>query len=141
MNIIKYPSSEVVDEGIRNQEPLLMLVSFDGETVLLSQLDDAVEHNLLLDKANKAGLVQADSRDIDKFFRAVVDESGADWTFVCPSDYRNIGDKTRRIAAFYKDGFAALTEALREIGLPTEIDIPKRYRRHPQMLDEDSPVL
>ena len=35
-----------------------------------------------------------------------------DWTFVCPAGYKGISDKGRRIAAFYRDGFAAISGAL-----------------------------
>ena len=74
--------------------------------------------------------VGIDSREIDKYFRIVLDNEGADWTFVCPPDYKNIEDKQRRITAFYKDGFAAISEVLSGLGLMVGINIPKRYRRH-----------
>ena len=84
----------------------------------------AVEHHILLAKAGFS------DRDIDKYFRLVVDDEGADWTFVCPSDYKGISDRTRRIERFYKDGLNIIGDVLRELGLPDEINIPKRYRRH-----------
>lgn len=34
--------------------------------------------------------------DIDKYFRIVFDNTAADWTFVCPQDYRDITDKQKR---------------------------------------------
>ena len=58
------------------------------------------------------------------------DDTAADWTFVCPSNYRGIPDKQRRIAEFYKDGFWCISQALAEIGYFVELRIPKRYRRH-----------
>lgn len=70
------------------------------------------------------------STDIDKYFRIVLDEDGADWTFVCPPDYKGISDKQRRITAFYKDGFAVISDTLSELGFMVGINIPKRYRRH-----------
>ena len=97
MNFIKYPSAADVDAAIAAHEPLLMLVSFDGEEAIISHLDEAVEHHILLYKAGR------DSRDIDKYFRVVLDDEGADWTFICPPDYKGIPDKVRRISAFYKD--------------------------------------
>lgn len=124
MNIIKYPSKEAVDNAMTRHEPLLMLISFDGDEAIISHIDEAVEHHILLLKADKK------STDIDKYFRIVLDDEGADWTFVCPPDYRGIPDKGRRIAAFYKDGFAVISNALEEIGYLVGINIPKRYQRH-----------
>ncbi|MDO4863509.1 MAG: hypothetical protein Q4A05_05000 [Ruminococcus sp.] len=128
MEIIKYPSEQAVTAAMQSDEPLLALISFDGSTALVSQLDEAVEHHILL---MKAGFKDT---DIDKFFRIVLDRSGADWTFVCPPDYKDIPFKDKRIEAFYKDGFAVISEFLRSIGYLVGIDIPKRYRRHPNIL-------
>ena len=138
MNIIYFPSIDDVTTTQQAHDPLLLLVSFDEESAIVAPLDEAVEHNILLDKAGKAGLIQGDSRDIDKYFRAVVDEDGADWTFVCPSTYRNISDKVRQISAFYRDGFSALSHALQQLGLLVGIDIPRRYRRHLNMLGDEN---
>ena len=80
MNLIKYPSDEAVNKAMAADEPLLILISFDGKTAIMSQVDEAVEHHILLmDVGYK-------DTDIDKFFRIVLDRSGADWTFVCPPD-------------------------------------------------------
>ena len=107
-----FPGREAVEAARGEGEPLPLLVSVDGETAVIAPADEAVEHHILLDRAGKAGLIEGDSRDIDRYFRAVVDEEGADWTFVCPAGYKGISDKGRRIAAFYRDGFAAIPEAL-----------------------------
>ena len=124
MKIIKYPSEKEVQTAIDQKEPLLVLISFDGETVIMSHIDQAVEHHILLMKTGFS------DKDIDKFFRIVLDDEGADWTFVCPPDYKNISDRTRRIRQFYKDGFAVISDVLQEIGFMVGINIPKRYRRH-----------
>lgn len=71
-----------------------------------------------------------DYRDIDKYFRLVLDDTEADWTFVCPPDYRSIPDKRRRITQFYLDGFAAISQALQSLGLLVGIHIPRRSCRH-----------
>ena len=112
MKMLFFPGREAVEAARRDGEPLLLLVSVDGETAVIAPADEAVEHHILLDRAGKAGLIEGDSRDIDRYFRAVVDEEGADWTFVCPAGYKGISDKERRIAAFYRAGFAAISEAL-----------------------------
>lgn len=130
MQIIKYPTEQAVSDAITHREPMLVLISFDGETVIMSHIDEAVEHHILL---LKAGFKDT---DIDKYFRIVLDEDGADWTFVCPTDYKHITDKTRRIGEFYKDGFNIISSALLELGTPVGINIPKRYRRHFDMLGE-----
>jgi len=130
MNIIKYPSDEAVRSAMAADEPLLVLISFDGKTAIMSQIDEAMEHHILL---MKAGFKDT---DIDKFFRIVLDKSGADWTFVCPPDYKGIQFKDKRIEAFYKDGFAVISDFLHSIGYLVGIDIPKRYRRHLDVLSE-----
>lgn len=131
MTITKYPTPADVDKAISDGEPLLLLISFDGEQVIMSHIDEAMEHHILLEK------VGIDSRDIDKYFRIVLDDEGADWTFICPPDYKGIEDKQRRITAFYKDGFAAISDVLAQLGFVVGIDIPKRYRRHfDYMMDE-----
>ena len=130
MNIIKYPSDEAVRAAMAADEPLLVLISFDGKTAIMSQIDEAMEHHILL---MKAGFKDT---DIDKFFRIVLVKSGADWTFVCPPDYKGIQFKDKRIEAFYKDGFAVISDFLHSIGYLVGIDIPKRYRRHLDVLSE-----
>lgn len=130
MNIIKYPSESDVNRAIKDNEPLLVLISFDGKTVIISQIDEAVEHHILL---MKTGFKDT---DIDKFFRIVLDKDGADWTFVCPPNYKNISDKQRRIGQFYKDGFSIISDVLHDLGYMVGINIPRRYRRHLNMLVE-----
>ena len=124
MNITKYSDTLSVDEAIQNNEPLLAVISFDGERAIVSHIDEAVEHHILLSKA------ELPSSDIDKYFRIIFDKSGAEWTFICPPDYKGISDKTRRIAEFYKDGFAVISAFLSDMGMYVDIKIPKRYRRH-----------
>ena len=103
---------------------MMAVISFDGKTAFICQVDEGFEHYILLQKVGISGA------NIDKYFRIVFDKEGADWTFVCPADYKNITDKTRRVAAFYKDGFAVISQFLAEIGYLCDITIPKRYRRH-----------
>lgn len=47
----KYPSDEAVNKAIAEDEPLLALISFDGKTAIISQIDEAMEHHILLMKA------------------------------------------------------------------------------------------
>lgn len=131
MELIKYPTEKSVDDAIADDELMLAVISFDGKTAVLSQIDEAVEHHILLMKAGFS------DTDIDKFFRIVFDRDGADWTFVCPPNYGNIIFKERRISKFYNDGIRVITEFLKEIGYNTEIEIPKRYRRHLDMLSDN----
>lgn len=58
----------------------------------------------------------------------IFDNEGADWTFVCPPDYKNITNKEKRITEFFNDGVDAITEFLKQIGYDVPINIPKRYR-------------
>lgn len=50
-NIIKFPTSEDVDRAIADKEPLLVLISFDGKTVIMCHIDKAMKHHILLLKA------------------------------------------------------------------------------------------
>ena len=135
MNLIKYPSDEAVSKAMAADEPLLILISFDGKTAIMSQIDEAVEHHILLMD------VGFKDTDIDKFFRIILDRSGADWTFVCPPDYKNIPFKDKRIEAFYKDGFSIISDFLHSIGYLVGINIPKRYSRHLNTLGDNSDIL
>ena len=60
MKIIKNPSAAAVDKAIAEKEPLLILISFDSSIAVMSQIDEAVEHHILLEKTG------SDSRAIDK---------------------------------------------------------------------------
>lgn len=135
MNIIKYPSTEDVNKAIAEDEPLLAVMSFDGKTAIMSQIDEAMEHHILLMKSGYK------DNDIDKFFRIVLDQSGADWTFICPPNYKNIPFKDKRIEAFYKDGFAVISDFLHSIGYIVGINIPKRYRRHLDAMNDNNNII
>ena len=135
MNYLYYPDADAVRQAMQADEPLLAAIRFDGTTVAIASVDDAVEHHVLLEK------VGLRSTDIDKFFRIVFDRSGADWTFVCPPDYKSIPFKERRIEAFYKDGFAEIAAFLHSVGYIVGINIPKRYRRHLEMITDESAPL
>ena len=50
MEIIKFPNEIEFQTAIDNDEPLLVLVSFDGERIIACQIDEAVEHHILLKK-------------------------------------------------------------------------------------------
>lgn len=132
MQLIQYPDAETVAAAMQADEPMLAAIGFDGQTAVIASVDDAVEHHILLEKAGFR------STDTDRYFRIVFDRSGADWTFVCPPDYKGIPFKDRRIEAFYKDGFAEIAAFLHSIGYLVGIDIPKRYRRHLTMLGDES---
>ena len=123
MEFIYYPSKEAVEAVYGTDEILMMLVAFDGSKAVLGLNDEAYEHHIML---AQVGIRET---EIDKYFRIVFDNTAADWTFVCPSGYKGITDKQKRIAEFYKDGFRLISEALAEIGYFIELRIPKRYRR------------
>ena len=116
--------SQNVDEAIKNNEPLLAVISFDGSAAWIGHIDDNLEHHILL---TKLGLPPT---DIDKYFRIVFDRDGADWTFACPNNYMNITDKTKRTTMFYKNGFTVISKFLSQMDYIVGINIPKRYRRH-----------
>ena len=130
MNITYYPDKENVTAAMEQDEPLLVLISFDGEQVITSQIDEAVEHHILLRK------VDLPDTDIDKYFRLVLDRSGADWTFVCPPDYSKVTRKDKRIEQFFNDGMTIIPKALKSLGYDVPVEIPKRYRRHSDMMGD-----
>ncbi|MBR1823835.1 MAG: hypothetical protein IJ779_06345 [Ruminococcus sp.] len=132
MNIIKYPTDEAVDGAMKADEPILAAVSFDGSTAVMCPVDEAGEHHIML---METGFKDT---DIDRFFRIVLDKSGADWTFVCPPDYKNIPFKDKRIMVYHKDGFSIIADFLHEIGYIVGINIPKRYRRHLDVMTNDT---
>lgn len=130
MEIRKFPDNNSVNRAVSADEPLPAVISFDGKFAIVSHIDEAVEHHILL---SKAGL--SDS-GIDRYFRIVFDKSGADWTFVCPPDYKN-----KRIEAFYKDGVSVISEFLHSMGYLVGINIPKRYRRHLNILGDEKALI
>lgn len=124
MKLIYYPSKEEVEQYYGTDETLMMLVAFDGGSAVIAPSVETFEHHTLL---AQVGIRET---EIDQYFRIVFDNTAADWTFVCPSNYHGISDKQKRIAEFYKDGFRLISEALAQIGYLVELRIPKRYRRH-----------
>ena len=68
----KYPDDKTADEYISKKEPLIIAISFDEETALMSRLDDSYEHHILLQHFNE------DPRHIDRYWRIVVDTETAD---------------------------------------------------------------
>lgn len=130
MNITRINDYETVENAIDKDEPLIAVIDFKGENAFVSHVDDSVEHHILLAKADIS------PNNIDKYFRIIFDKEGASWTFICPPDYKGIADKTRRIQAFYKDGFTVISEFLAEFGYLVEITIPQRYRRHIDAMKE-----
>ena len=125
MEIIKYYGTDSDRKEFINHdnEPLMAVINHDGTHAVVSLLDEGCEHHILL--ANALG-----QYNIDSYFRIIFDLEGADWTFVCPPDYKGITNKEKRIEQFFKDGVDAITEFLKEVGYNVPINIPKRYRRH-----------
>lgn len=130
MQIKYYPDKQTVENAMQVNDPLLMLVKHDKSEIIIANIDDVFEHIILL------RLMEYPESDIDKYFRVVINHEGADWTFVCPSAYNTIIDKQKRIEQYYNEGITTITEAIISIGYDCEINIPKRYRRHFNMIGE-----
>jgi len=124
MDLIFYPDKQTIDKAIDADDPLCILVAYTGERAIAANIDDVSEHYILLKKAGFSAL------EIDNYFRIVVNKAGASWTFVCPGNYKNIPDRTRRITTFYEDGIDEISTALKLLRYDVPIDIPTRYRRH-----------
>lgn len=130
MEITWYPDKQQVDAAMRHDDPLLMLISFDGDRMIISNIDDSLEHHILL---KQAGFNEG---EIDNYFRIVVNRSGASWTYVCPRTYLNIPNRDMRLKKYFENGIDEISRALRRIGYDVPIDIPERYRRHFDALSE-----
>lgn len=123
--VIRYiPHKDAVDLAMLNDDPLLMLIGFDREELIISNIDYSMEHHILLKQAGH------EVSEIDSFFRLVVNRSGADWTFVCPESYKRIVNRHNRIKTFYNDGVDIISRTLSSVGYNVPINIPQRYRRH-----------
>jgi len=135
MQIIKYTDNDGrttggdIDAAVKKGDPMLAVISFDGSRAIVGQVDDCMEHHILL---AKSGLP---SSDIDKYFRIAFDRDGANWTFACPPDYKGIPDKAARVTRFYTDGFTAISAFMAEMGLLVGLKIPKRYKRHLELME------
>lgn len=105
-----------------------MLVAHEGDKAIAGHIDEVMEHHILLKKA------RLPERDLDRYFRVIVNASGASWTIVCPGDYQNIRDRTRHLTKYYEEGIVIIAQATSQLGYDVPIDIPARYRRHFEVL-------
>jgi hypothetical protein len=129
--IIKYmPDEKSVNDTRMVDDPVLMLISHNGNLVIIGSIDLYGEHLILLRNAGW------DERTLDEFFRVIATSSGADWTFVAPVGYKNISNRDKRIETFYNDGITVITEVLKALQFNPEINIPKRYQRHLEIFKE-----
>ena len=55
---------------------------------------------------------------------------------MCPHDYSKVTRKDKRIEQFFKDGMTIIPKALKEFGYDVPVEIPKRYRRHFDMMGD-----
>lgn len=123
MNIKFMPNEKSIIEARMSEDPLLILISHNGNTVIMGNIDIYGEHILLLKNAGW------DERSLDEFFRVIASNDGTDWTFVVPQKYKNIQDRENRIEAFYNDGVSIITKVLSELQLNTSINMPDSYKR------------
>ena len=122
---VKYmPDEKSINEARMADDPILILISHDGNLVIMGNIDHYGEHLLLLKNAGW------DEKCLEEFFRVIATSSGADWTFVAPQGYKNITDRTKRIETFYNDGIEIITKVLQKLNFTPEINIPRRYQRH-----------
>jgi hypothetical protein len=130
MKFIYYPSKRRISIAQAHDDPLVVLIGHDGDKSIVGPIDDVMEHHILL---KKAGFQE---RDIYRYFRVIVNASGASWTFVCPSTYLDIRDRSRRLTKYFENGIVEIAKALKLLGYDVPIDIPARYRRHFNELKE-----
>ncbi len=130
MKIEYFPDESAVKQAICDDDPLLVLVAHDESRLIVSNIDDAGEHVILL---RRIGYYEM---ELDNYFRIVLNSDGADWTFVCPSNYKGINNKEYRISEFYKNGIKTISKSIKLLGYDVEINIPRRYRRHIDIISE-----
>lgn len=121
MTIRYYPSRSAVDAAIEKDQGCLALISFDGKSAYIGPASEYYEHHILL---SYAGLP---ATKVDSMFRIFFDSESADWTFVCPPDYKGISFENRRIKTYYNDGISTISYFLDQIGVDSDINIPRRY--------------
>ncbi len=130
MNIKYMPDEKAVTDARMVDDPLLILIAHDGNTVIIGNIDFYGEHLLLLKNSGW------NESSLDNFFRIIATNSGADWTFVAPQNYKNIPNREKRIETFYNDGIDIITKVLTELQINPEINIPKRYQRHLEIFSD-----
>ena len=131
MKIIYLPDESCVQQAIRNDDPLLVLVSFDGEKIIVGNIDDFLEHHILLKQAGQP--VTA----LEEYFRIIVNKTEASWTYICPGTYMNITNREFRLKKYFENGSDRISRALKLLNYDVPIDIPKRYRRHFDALKDE----
>jgi len=129
-----YPDEQTALNAPKEDIPLLVLTDNAGDEAIICDSGNGFEHDIVLRKLNY-------KEDVDKYFRVVVDRESAEWTFVCPPGYKSIEDKNRRIEKFFGDGVTLIKKVLGEIGYDVPIEIPRRYRRHMEVLANDRKYL
>ena len=117
MNIIRYPSAEAVNNAVAEDSPLLAAVFADESAAVVCPLEEAGEHSILLMNAGY------DYSDSEKCFRLVFDTQAANWSFICPKEYKGISDRQEALSAFYRDGLRIIPEFLTLMGYFTQIKI------------------
>ena len=65
MQIIKINDYQTVENAVAKNEPLMAVISFNGDKAYVSHVDDGVEYHILLNKASEP------QTDIDKYFRII----------------------------------------------------------------------
>ena len=78
MNITYYPDKDTVKQAICIGDPLLVLVEDSGQGMIVSCIDDCIDHYTLLRRTGNASL------EPDRFFRVVLNKDGADWFVYMP---------------------------------------------------------
>lgn len=122
MKIKSFPSDSEINRAREFDDPILAVISFDGESAIEAPADVVYEHHRLLQAVGQS------FDDVDKYFRIVFDRTDADWTFVCPQNYKNIELESERIITFYRDGIDAIKRFLKESNYSSSIMISKQYR-------------
>lgn len=115
MDIIYYPSKATVDEAIQGNDLLLMIVSFDGNFLIISSVDDAYDFPVLTKPDNFR------EYGTDKYFRFTLNQNDVAWTFICPPGYKEINNQDDRIEQYHKDGVATISKAIKCIGYDCNI--------------------
>lgn len=124
MNFIYLPDQTTAISTLNDDDPVYILIKHDLMEVILGSADIYQDHIILLRHANKS------DSELGQYYRVLANNTGADWAFECPEDYKGISDKEERIKQFYADGLVAIKKVLKQLNLIENIEIPRRYLRN-----------
>ena len=129
MQIYKYTEHEDLEAAIQKGDLMIAVISFDRNQAYMATLTNAWNTIFCLQRPGCQAPIS-----ISGSYLTMTGRTGRLYVLRI---IKNITDRTRRVAVFYKDGFTAISAFMAELGLLLDIRMPKRYRHHMDALRED----